>query len=454
MNQLWNLIKKELRELLTPSSLASVIVMVIVFMALGSMIKGEIGNQTEVQAIGYADFSGEYDGTDYSDIGVDGLKQYYFTTYNVDPEKYVINLTDIIGSETDSDKILKAMNEKGLKSCLILPSTFDSKIHNWEKTTVGLYWNQTSTSVFSTISTVTGATAVSVINSSISTVLIEENSTMTAEQINFAKSPAYYSGSTFFNGGLHEGVSPDQIYSAMSSQTMFVPIIIMLIIVMIGSILISSMGNEKENKTLETLLTLPVGRTTIVAGKLIGSAIAGLVMGALYMVGMYFYISGITTSTSSGGVSMESLGLSLSIVDWVIVAAFMFLAILCALGMCMILGAFAKNYKAAQMYIMPISVLAMIPMFVTMFSSYSELPAAIQAIMFAIPFTHPMMIMQNLMFDNTAMIIGGFVYLAVFAAAMIYITVRLYKSDILLTGIIRKKNKTSIFAKRSNKNNE
>jgi len=222
----------------------------------------------------------------------------------------------------------------------------------------------------------------------------------------------------------------------------------MLVIIMIGSILISSMGNEKENKTLETLLTLPVKRTTIVSGKLVGSAIAGLVMGALYMVGMYFYIDGLSGVTSTG-VTMESLGLTLSTFDWIIVMVFMFLAILCALGICMILGAFAKNYKAAQTYIMPVSVLAMIPMFVTMFTSFDALPAVLQAAIFAIPFSHPMMIMQNLMFDNTAMIISGLVYLMIFAATMIYITVRLYKSDILLTGLMKKKHK---FGKISFKN--
>ena len=210
---------------------------------------------------------------------------------------------------------------------------------------------------------------------------------------------------------------------------------------MIGSIVISSIGNEKENKTMETLLTLPINRTTIVSGKLIGASISGLIMGALYMVGMYFYINGVMITTGDG-VSLESLGLTLDVLDWIMVIATMFLAIICALGMCMILGAFAKNYKAAQTYVLPISVLALIPMFITMFGSYGELPMILQVLLFIIPFTHPMVVMQNLMFGNMAMVFGGLAYLLVFAFAMIYVTVRLYKSDILLTGIIlKKKNK-------------
>ena len=109
----------------------------------------------------------------------------------------------------------------------------------------------------------------------------------------------------------------------------------------------------------------------------------------------------------------------------------------------MILGALAKNYKAAQTYIMPISILAVIPMFVTMFSSIDSLPMIAQILLFAIPFTHPMVIMQNLMFGNTAWIVGGAIYLLLITAAMFYITVRIYNSDILITGthLFKKKKK-------------
>ena len=142
-------------------------------------------------------------------------------------------------------------------------------------------------------------------------------------------------------------------------------------------------------------------------------------------------MSGVTSS----GVTMESLGLTLSVMDWVIVTAFMFLAIICALGLCMILGAIAKNYKAAQMYIMPISVLAIIPSFITMFSSIEGMPLFVRLLLYAIPFTHPMTIMQSLLFGNTTLIIGGAIYLVAIAALLFYLTVRIYNSDILITGL-------------------
>ena len=438
MNHLWNLVRKELKELLTPAALLSVIVVTVLFIALGSFMGGETKDMADLKPVGYIDLS-EKTGTDFAQIGIDGLKAYYDSTEGHPSSDYVkrFDMTSQYGTAAFDSEMYDKMVKEGIDTVIVIMPDFNRNLNLWEHGALCVYWNQTSLGLFSAISAATSQTAVQMISMSISEHILEGS--MSPEHADVSLHPCYYSGqATFLKGQIHNGVSPDEVYSAMSQQNMFVPIIIMLIIVMIGSIVISSMGNEKENKTLETLLTLPVNRTTIVAGKLIGSTIAGLVMGALYMVGMYFYVSGMSGGSSSK-VTLESLGLALSITDWLVVVVFMFLAIICALGICMILGAMAKNYKAAQTYIMPISILAVVPMFVTMFSSIDSLPMVAQVLLFAIPFTHPMVIMQNLMFGNTVWIIGGAIYLVLFTAITFYITVKIYNSDILITGLKRKK---------------
>jgi ABC-2 type transport system permease protein len=101
----------------------------------------------------------------------------------------------------------------------------------------------------------------------------------------------------------------------------------------------------------------------------------------------------------------------------------------------MILGAFTKNYKMAQTMTLPISGLAIIPMFVFMFSSWESLGTVGQALMFLIPFSHPMMAMDNLIFGDMSIVLFGIAYLVVFDIIMILITVRIYSSDILITGL-------------------
>lgn len=443
---MWNLIKKELRELLTRSTLVSIVVVIVMFMMLGNFIGGEVKDAQSVQSFGYIDATAEEetDPNAYSHGAIESIRTYYVSVLEVENADDYVKKIDV--DYQDTDAILSAMESNDVDTVVIFLPDFNAKVSTGQVATMSVYWNQNDTGVLSALDTVTAQNIIGLTKAFVTSKYLETHGTLTPEQQAFVQNSVICPadpetgsiGSTFLKGELHENVSPDNIYGAMSQQTTFIPIVIMLIITMIGSILISSMGNEKENKTLETLLTLPISRTMVVAGKLIGSSIAGIVMGALYMFGMYFYINGLTGS-AGGSVSMEDLGLSLGIVDWLFVVVCMFLTILCALGMCMILGAFAKNFKAAQMYIMPISVLALIPMFVTMFSNYADLPVVFQGLLFAIPFTHPMTIIQNLVFGESAMVIGGLVYLAFFAGLSMYITIRLYKSDILLTGFISKK---------------
>jgi ABC-2 type transport system permease protein len=243
---------------------------------------------------------------------------------------------------------------------------------------------------------------------------------------------------TLVNGKVYDAITPSEIYNAQMSQSMMVPIVVMIVISMVGSVIITSMGSEKENKTLETLLTMPVRRTTIVSGKLLAAAVMGLIYGVFYLIGMMFYTDGITSGVSSS-VNLDDYGLGMTIANWGILFGILFLSIFSALGICMILGAFTKNYKMAQTMVMPITVLAIIPMLVLMFSDWNSLPPALQGIMFAIPFSHPMMAMNNLVLENTALILGGIAYLVVLDIVLVCITVRLYNSDVLITGLDKTK---------------
>ena len=175
-------------------------------------------------------------------------------------------------------------------------------------------------------------------------------------------------------------------------------------------------------------------------GKIIAAALVGLIFGMAYMFGMAFYISSVTfMAIGDSGLDLDSLGLALGLTDYALIAVSMFLSIACALGICMILGAFAKNYKSAQTMTMPLSILAILPMFITMFSGWYSSNALIQTVLFIIPFSHPMMATEALMNGDLTLVMAGIAYMAVFALASIFITVKLYKSDILVTGLSQNK---------------
>jgi ABC-2 type transport system permease protein len=441
MNHLWNLIRKELKELLTPATVISIIVVAVLFASLGGLIGSETEKVTSPSSVGVL----AYDDDDYGEalIHIDNFYKGYYNITDADP--YIIvktdpSLYDVFSSRPlDVGAVTAAMDEMGVNVLLLFDREYAENIKDIATggSTPGkitVFWNGVDASMFGSVSAETINVMISYISSETSKSIIENDPSLDPASV---YSPVAAPGNlTILNGIGHEGRTPAEISNALRSQSILMPMMIMIVIAMIGGMIISSMGNEKENKTLETLLTLPVKRTTIVSGKLMGSAIAGLIFGLVYLAGMYFYTN---SMIGAGTVTLKSLGLTLSPVDWALVAAVVFLAILSALGICMILGAFVKNYKAAQTLTLPISVFAMIPMFVIMFSDFNELPAALQVAIFAIPFSHPMMVMNNLMLGNTLLVWAGLAYMAAFALLTIYITVRIYNSDILLTGLAKKK---------------
>jgi ABC-2 type transport system permease protein len=221
----------------------------------------------------------------------------------------------------------------------------------------------------------------------------------------------------------------------LSSQSIVIPIVVMMLIIMAGASVISSMGMEKENKTLETLLTLPVRRSHIVIGKIVGSALVGMIMAAIYMIGFSRYM----TSFQISDINLADFGLALSMQDYLLIGVSLFTALLAGLALCIVLGTFAKNYRSAQTLIFPITALAMISVFITMFKDFDTIPAVLRILVFAIPFSHPMMAMRALMMDNYSLVIGGIAYTAVFTVIMIVIAVRIFNSDRLLTGSVQKR---------------
>ena len=427
-----SIIRKEVRELLTPGSVISVLVMVVLFAGLGGLIGGEVDSAAELPTFGFVvDEDGHYyDGWNPYDVLCNE------TNYGAEADSKIILMDSAYG---DDEAILAEMREKGITSVLALPDadSFRESMTNGTQVTMKQYYLYEPTGLFGTVSSSVLSSVVSILNTSLSQEIM--SSAGTGLDYDFVTNPIV-SGtndvSTIVDGEVHTGITPSDISNEITSQTLMIPIVIMIIIMMVGSIVISSMGSEKENKTLETLLTMPIKRTSIVSGKIVAAAIVGLVYGLAYMVGMSIYMGSMTgTIAGSSSVNLEDLGMSLDILDWFLIMVSMFLAIVCALGICMILGAFAKNYKSAQTMTMPLSILAMIPMFIIMFTGWYGSGGVLQAITFAIPFSHPMMAMQALMYGDMTLVLGGIAYMAVFALVSILITVRLYNSDILITGL-------------------
>ncbi len=111
--------------------------------------------------------------------------------------------------------------------------------------------------------------------------------------------------------------SANMVAGMISQQSMFIPIVLMMIIIYSSQMVISAVAMEKQNKTLETLLTVPIKRTSIITAKMLAAGLIGLISAVVYMFGMQSFLGGIGDEARAAGAQaggpalMQKLGLYL-----------------------------------------------------------------------------------------------------------------------------------------------
>ena len=198
--------------------------------------------------------------------------------------------------------------------------------------------------------------------------------------------------------------------------------------------LLGAVSTEKIDKTLETLLSAPVSRMSVLASKMMA---AGTVA-ALYAATMMFGMKQMTGSIAGDAAKeyqplLEELGLSLNPGQYVLVGIQMFVSILISLSIALVLGVLAKDAKSGQSLMLPIQITSMIPYMLSMFMDIRSLSPVVKYILYAIPFTHTFMATENLMFGNTALYVGGLIYQLLLLAVCMTFAIRVFTSDKIFT---------------------
>jgi ABC-2 type transport system permease protein len=407
-----NIVKKEFKELFVLSTILPIVVIAIVYGSAGSMIGNVQESIKEKPVIGIVDM----DDGNFSGIAMSVLTENAKVIYD--------------GSDVE-EGLQEVRKENGV-ALLAIPENFSQNIYANHPGEIEIYWIMKGAGMMDSISSGAVEGLIQAVNQEISKTLIQQGSSSDPALV---LAPTKRVETTFFKGKEIEGLSPSTLSNMLMSQSIVIPIVVMMLVIMAGASVISSMGLEKENKTLETLLTLPVRRSHIVIGKMVGSALVGLIMAAIYMLGFSRYM----TSFQISDVNLADFGLALGMQDYLLVGISLFVALLAGLSLCIVLGTFAKNYRSAQALVFPITALALIPTFIIMLKDFDTIPAVLRILVFAIPFSHPMMAMRALMLDNYWLVIGGIAYTAVFTVVMVGVAVRIFNSDRLLTGRVQRR---------------
>lgn len=200
--------------------------------------------------------------------------------------------------------------------------------------------------------------------------------------------------------------------------------IIMAIALAAVNMATSSIAVEKENGTLETILTLPVTTKELIVGKYLATAIIGLISS---IIGFIITIASFAIATNMFEV-YKGFSISLLAIIWgiiiCIIAAFLIAAI------AILLTSSAKTYKEAQAAGQILQVVCIMPMLI----SFLNIP--ISTTYYIIPILSHTTILMDLYSGNISYlnlfltILSTIIYIVI----LLYILIKKFKSEKVLFG--------------------
>ena len=403
-----NIVSKELKELLRDPRIlvGMIIVPLIMFPLLGLVIQTSMESaerRLQTITVGVADFDkGEWSRN---------LTRYLSSSPNI----IVVDIT-----ATNLNKAVAQLQaDPNATDLIVIPEGFSANISTHKQATVRIY------SVFSGKGLTEGAT------SSIIGQLLTRYNRYLAPDLFEAEAKSIVKGQPI-------EIDPRTLFQVTSSQVFVFPVTISILLVFAMQIAATSVASEKEEKTLETLLSLPIDRFTILLGKMTGSIVVAAVGAVAYMVGFNYYMTSVTSGLGSQvPVNLESMGLAPSLLSYLLLGGSLFVAILSALSLAVILSAFTEDVRSAQSYISYLYIIIMFPMLLVMFSDINTLPLALRIVAYAIPYTYPMLAAKAALTGEYLLASFGIVYVAVFTIILLYIAAKLFATEKILTAKLR-----------------
>lgn len=416
MRRFFVILKKELKEMLTWQTLIPILLVMVIYSFLGRTINQEQKKQAARQPITVVDL----DHTQTSEL-LSGI----LTKANFDVTTVTEGVVDVI--------VRKVASEKG-SAVLVIPRGFEAGIQEQHPQKVQTYTIMRNFSMMGIQGTFRMDAALSAMNEYIGDMYIKSG----APGLDPAIVKHAISSQSFITVGATSAEGdPQEIVSVVMQQTMIIPIVLFLVIIMAAQMIAASIASEKENKTLETLLSTPVARGALVTAKMMASGIVALVSAAAYMVGMKSYMGsllGSSTGTSATAVqAIEKLGLVLDLRGYILLGLSVFAGIMVALSIAVILGAFAEDLKSVQILIMPLMMVVLLPYLITMFIDINTASPVLKWLIYAIPFSHPFLAAQFIFAHNFTMVVAGIVYQFALFLVLAMVAARIFSTDRILT---------------------
>ncbi|MEM1549995.1 MAG: ABC transporter permease subunit [Candidatus Methanomethylicia archaeon] len=422
-NVLINILKKEVKEMLRdPKILIGMIIVPFLVMVLMSGIMNFVMSSVKEYALNPKVLILDYDDSLLSKVIIDSL--------NSQPGSRITLLHDV----SIENAIQKAL-ELGFPIIMVIPKGFGYNVSMGIRGTIEIY---TIMSTLSLAESSASSIPSSIIEFLKSEIVYNRIKTLIPNvDPNVLLNPIEKVDYSIVKGDIVK-VPPQIISSIVMSQSIFIPIIIMVIFISAMQFASTSIALEKEYKTLETLLTLPVSRFTILLAKLICSVILAILGSASFMIAYTYYFHSITTSFSipTINLSLSDIGLSITPLGLALIVLTLFLSMVSSLVLALLVATFAEDVRSAQTLVGYLYFVMIIPMFVSIYTDLSMLPLPLQMVLYIIPYTYTLASPKAAMLENYGFLVIGIIYMTVFSIIILYVASKFFRSEKVLTAKI------------------
>ncbi|MDR0903706.1 MAG: ABC transporter permease [Ruminococcus sp.] len=461
-----NLFKKEITGLLTRQAIVSMIVTMFLFIMLGQIVGGAMNGLGE-------SISG-------SKLSIANLDDSAFTAdilARMEADGSTLNMVKLPENITPADYPAE-LERLDIKSLIIIPAGFgDNIVNNGERGSITVISEMNVGGMMTNIDSLSAADAVNTINAASKDEILLKTYGVSEEVLAKLDAGASTVDYTTLDGKIAK-ISPASLSMVMMFQMMIAPIAVFFLLTMASQMIMTAISTEKIDKTLETLLSTPVSRLSVLMSKMTAAVVAAILNAITMGIGMIFYIGGIAGGVASGIMgstdlssiegqvssadfsavtdavasvpqALLDLGITLSVPEYLLFGLQLILSLAIGLAAALLLGAMATDAKSQASLMLPVTIASLLPFFVTLMADVNSMPVMFRIIMYAIPFTNAYMAIPNLMSGNLLIFWVGAAYQALFLAGTLYAAVRMFMSDRLFTtNFGDMQNKKSLFAKK------
>ncbi len=189
------------------------------------------------------------------------------------------------------------------------------------------------------------------------------------------------------------------LLTQLGMTSFIMPLVLMIITISVLQMAATSTAVENEERTLEVLLTLPMSRFDILMSKLLGSFTVALVGSSFNVFGfvIYFYIFSATLTTSVPASTLD-FAPNIYLIDPTSIMYLTVSVVLASLAMASLgvtIGVLSNDVRIASTISGPIVMLVILPSYYIMFVDTLKIGAPLRYLLYALPFTQPMMIAKE-----------------------------------------------------------